>query len=113
MTSSAPGWEGVRWERKVTIREEAREIVLDDSVSSGRSIRMTFLFNLHSGVSVRKEGATAILEHGGETLRIRFPGPFEVRESRSYRDFRKIPSHQLIFEHTASGGSFVTEFRWD
>lgn len=113
MTSSAPGWEGVRWERAVSIPEGERKVILRDTVSSGRTVRMSFLFNLHSGVSVRKENDTAILEHGGETLRICFPGPFEVRESRSYRDFRKVPSHQLIFEHTASGGSFVTEFRWD
>ena len=112
MATTAPGWEGVRWERKITIREEAREIVLDDSVFSSRSIRMTFLFNLHSGVSVRKEDGTAILEHGGKTIRIRFPGAFEMRESKSYRDFRKVPNRQLVFEQTAPGGSFRTEIRW-
>jgi len=111
LTTEAEGWEGVRWERKITVDEEARKIILEDVVTSPRTIRMTFLFNLHPEVRVRQEAGEAVLTNGGETLRI--PGRFEVRKGQGYLNFRKTETTQLLFERTGAGGSFRTELRWD
>ena len=112
-TSVAEGWSGIGWERKVSILEDEGTMILDDRVSSGRMIGMTFIFNLHPAVTVRKEGSTAVLEHRGQVIQIFFPGEFEVRDSLSYQDFTKIPGRQLIFRTTGEGGVFRTRIQWD
>ena len=88
-------------------------MVLDDLVSSSRTVGMAFIFNLHPDVTVRKEGTAAVLEHCGQTVRIAFPGEFEVKDSISYQNFTKIPGRQLIFRASGAGGEFRTRIQWD
>ncbi|MBR4666540.1 MAG: alginate lyase family protein [Lentisphaeria bacterium] len=113
LTTEADGWSGIGWERKIAIREGERTVILDDLVSSDRTVGMTFIFNLHPDVTVRKEGTAAVLEHRGQNVRIAFPGDFEVRDSMGYQDFTKIPGRQLIFRASGSGGEFRTRILWD
>ena len=103
----------IRWERKVSVREGERTVILDDLVSSARTVGMAFIFNLHPDVTVRKEGTAAVLDHCGQTVRIAFPGDFEVRDSMGYQDFTKIPGRQLIFRTSGPGGEFRTRILWD
>ena len=88
-------------------------MILDDLVSSARTVGMTFIFNLHPDVTVRKEGTTAVLEHRGQAVRIAFSGEFEVKESMSYQNFTKIPGRQLIIRASGAGGEFRTRIQWD
>ena len=71
------------------------------------------IFNLHPAVTVRKDDSAAVLEHRGQVVRIFFPGEFEIRDSRSYQDFTKIPGRQLIFRTSGAGGKFQTRIQWD
>ena len=112
-TSEAAGWSGINWERKVSIREESGMVIIDDQVSSPHSIGMTFIFNLHPAVAVRKEDHTAVLDNRGRVIRIVFPGDFEIKDSMSYQDFTKIPGRQLIFRASGTGGAFQTRIQWD
>jgi len=106
-TSPVSAWKGVRWQRILDVSE--KRIVLEDSVTSPRPIEMTFLWNLHPDVTVKKDGHSALLTHQGKRLRMNFSCDFTVEAGMGFQNFTKVPCRKIVFKGNGAGGSFRTE----
>ena len=109
MTSSAPGWEGVTWERKVDFNNGRLELA--DKVNCPREEELAFTFALRSGVSCEIEGKKAILKAGNVTVEAEFPFPVEAVEGKEFKNFVKLPAYKLVMKCTASNCDVKTVFQ--
>ncbi len=101
MTSSAPGWEGVVWSRKVRINAAGMEI--SDLVSCGRKIETSFVFNLHPDVKAEISGASVLLTNGDVRLRATFDAEPELCDGLGFVHFRKTPTRRLVVRFFDAG----------
>ena len=109
MTSNAPGWEGVTWERKVDFNNGRLE--LTDKVNCPKEEELTFAFALRSGVACEIEGKKAILKAGNVTVEAEFPFPVEAVEGKEFKNFVKLPAYKLVMKCTAANCDVKTVFK--
>jgi hypothetical protein len=102
--SNAPGWENIIWQRTLTADDAG--LLMEDTVTAQRKIKMTFQLMLHSDVKVIQDGEDILLKNQETVLRLRATLPVSVNQALGYRNFRQQPQLKLIFETTACGGNF-------
>ena len=99
MTSAAPGWEDVRWERRLDFRSGSLEII--DRVTSGTEHEYSFVFALGSDVECRLDGERVLLSNGGVEVEARFDGPVKAVAGKEFKHFVKRPATHLVVSRRA------------
>lgn len=108
MTSDAPGWEEVKWERTVEFHSGKLEIT--DEVISDSEHEYSFIFALGSRVECRIEGCKALLFNGGVEVEAVFEHPVEVINGKVFKNFIKRPAKHLVVKHRADNCTMKTVF---
>jgi hypothetical protein len=108
MTSDAPGWEKVKWERKVDFQSGRLEIT--DRVISEAKHEYLFIFTLGSEVICRIEGKKALLVNDGVEVEAMFDQPVEVIDGKAFKNFVKRPTKHLVIRHQANNCTLKTVF---
>ena len=108
MTSDAPGWEEVKWERTVEFHSGRLEIT--DEVISDSEHEYSFIFALGSRVECRIEGCKALLFNGGVEVEAVFEHPVEVINGKVFKNFIKRPAKHLVVKHRADNCTMKTVF---
>ena len=109
MTSNAPGWENVKWERKVEFKEGVLEIT--DEAQGDKSHEWSFVFALRSGVECSVEGNKALLKSGNVKVEALFDVPVEKVEGKEFKNFEKLPSYKLVMKVNGEKCSVKTAFK--
>ena len=110
MTSNAPGWEQVLWERKVEFQECSLE--LTDKVSAPAEHEYTFNFALRSGVEcTRLDECKILLSSGNVKVEAVFEYPVEIVEAKEFRNFVKLPAKKLVMKFKGAAHTVKTVFR--
>ncbi len=109
MTSNAPGWENVSWERRLEFKEGMLEIT--DTPQGDREHEWTFVFPLRSGVECTVNGNEAVLESNSVRVRAVFPAPVEQVEGKEFKNFVKLPAYKLVMKIRGEKCSVKTTFK--
>lgn len=110
MTSNAPGWEQVQWERKVEFQECSLE--LTDKVSAPVEHEYTFNFPLRSGVEcTRLDERKVLLSSNSVKVEAAFEYPVEILEAKEFRNFVKLPAQKLVMKLKGADPTVKTVFR--
>lgn len=110
LTSDAPGWENVTWERR--LRSRPGELEFLDHVTAAAEHELTFVFALDSRVACRVEGNRALLSNDGIEVEARFEFPVELVDGAECRHFVKCPAGHLVMKVRTTGDTTVkTVFR--
>ena len=110
MTSDAPGWEGVTWERKLDFSNETM-LEITDCAQGTESHEWTFVFALRSGVECSVEGNRALLSSGNVKVEALFENPVEKLEGKEFKNFVKLPAYKLVMKGKGEKCTFKTTFR--
>ena len=108
MTSSAPGWENVKWERKIFFKGERLEIT--DTVSASEEHELSFIFALSSEVACSSGGREVSLINGDVRVRAIFDHPAELIDGKEFKNFVKLPSKHLVVKTKAACCTLKTVF---
>jgi hypothetical protein len=106
--SSAPAWSDVRWRRELVVQPNGPVLLHDDVRLSGQR-RLTFGFNLHPDVRVKRTGDGYELTHRRTAVRIHWPSADHSTLHRSVQpghcalDFRHRGNTRLLVEASAAG----------
>ena len=109
MTSNAPGWENVSWERRLEFRDGTLEIT--DTPAGDKEHEWTFVFPLRSGVECSVEGCNAFLRSGNVKVKVTFAAPVERLEGKEFKNFVKLPSYKLVTRVKGEKCSVKTIFK--
>jgi hypothetical protein len=108
MTSDAPGWENVKWERKLEFKEGKLEIT--DTVSAAEEHELSFIFALSSEVRCSSGGREILLTNGDVRVKAVFEYPAEVIDGKEFKNFVKVPSKHLVVRTKAACCTLKTLF---
>ena len=110
MTSNAPGWEDVQWERKVEFQENSLQ--LTDKVSAPVEHEYTFNFALRSGVEcTRLDECKILLSSGNVKVEAAFEYPVEIVDAKEFRNFVKLPAKKLVMKLKGAVSCVKTVFQ--
>ena len=99
MTSDAPGWEDVRWERRLDFRSGSLEIT--DRIASHAEHEYSFVFALGGDVGCRLDGDRALLTNDGVEVEARFDCPVKAVAGKEFKHFVKRPATHLVVSRRA------------
>lgn len=109
MSSSAPGWEGVKWQRTADFKDGVLQ--LSDSVESAHEHEYTFIFALRGSVQCTAEGNRVLMTSGKVKVEGIFEYPVELLPGKEYRNFVKIPAVRIAMKVKGSSCAVKTLFR--
>ncbi len=107
LQSTAPGWEGIRWQRSITVERDLT--IIEDVVDSPTEIGMSFQFMLHHGVEVERSGKDLLLKNGDCVLRMNSTLPFAICGGLGFSNFKQQHQFRLVFNAYGCGGNFRIE----
>ena len=108
MTSNAPGWENVKWERKLKFKEGKLEIT--DTVTAAEEHELSFIFALSSEVECSSGGREILLTNGDVRVKAIFEDPAEVIGGKEFKNFVKVSSKHLVVRKKAACCTLKTIF---
>ena len=111
MVSQAPGWEQVKWRRRLDFASGA--LTVTDTVETPVEREFAFVFILHPDVEVAfdETHTRAILTNADVKAEALFPFPAEALPGTGFVDFRKVPLKRIVMRRRCCGGTFPVVFR--
>jgi hypothetical protein len=103
LVSDVPSWNDVVWNRQLNICDD--NLIVEDVVTGATGKKLSFIFNLHPDVKIKKYENGFLLENSGITLNLDFyvddSMKIDLNNAKCFVDFTHIENTQILVNVTA------------